>query len=163
MTVRGVPAAAATRHARREMRGRGDAVLAVLAVVTLVLLAAQFVTAGFGAFAMDKTPSDNAYQAHVALGLVTAVMTLLILGAVLASPVAREHRRALWLAVVQAVLAVLVQPLLGEGGTHVPAVGSLHALNGLAITALLTWLTVETARRRTRRPDARARPHGQGS
>jgi hypothetical protein len=143
-----VPKAAATAQAQPGRRTRGDMVLAVLAEVTLVLLAAQFATAGYGAFAMDKTPTDNAYQAHVALGLATAVLTLLILAPALASPAARAHRRTRWLALTQAVLAVLGQPLLGEGGTHVQALGSLHALNGLAITAALAWLTIETYHRK---------------
>jgi hypothetical protein len=140
--------APASEQARPGTRGRSDTMLVVLAAVTLVLIAVQFAAAGFGAFAMGKTPTDNVYNAHVVLGLVTAVMTLLILGAVLASQTARKHRRTLWLAVTLAVLTVLGQPLLGEGGKHVPAVGSVHALNGLAIAAVLAWLTLETARRR---------------
>jgi hypothetical protein len=38
--------------------------------------------------------------------------------------------------------------LLGDTGQHVPAIGALHALTGLAIFALAGWLTAETARRR---------------
>jgi hypothetical protein len=43
-----------------------------------------------------------------------------------------------------AVLAIPVEPLLGEAGRHVPAVGALHALNGLAICALAGWLLAAT-------------------
>lgn len=127
---------------------RADAVLFALAPIAVVLIAAQFGLAGFGAFTMDKTPTDNAYGVHVALGLVIAVLTLLMLGAVLASRPARAHGRTRWLTITLAVLAVPLQTALGEGGKHVPAVGALHALNGLAILAVTGRLAWETARRR---------------
>jgi hypothetical protein len=128
--------------------GRGDAALFVLLVTDLALIAVQFALAGFGAFAMDKTPTDNAYGAHMATGLVIAGLTLIILVTVLASRPARARRRTLWPTVVLAVLTIAVQPALGEAGTKVPAVGALHGLNGLVIAVLAAWLTVETARRR---------------
>jgi len=128
--------------------GRGDRVLFVLAVANLVLIAVQFALAGFGAFTMDKTPTDNAYGAHMVLGVVIGVMTWLILATVLASRAARAHTRTLWLAAGVALLALPVEPLLGDTGQHIPALGALHALNGLVIFALTGWLTGETARRR---------------
>jgi hypothetical protein len=127
---------------------RRDAVLFALLATSVALIALQFAFAGFAAFTMDKTPSDNAYGAHAVLGLLIAAMTLLILGAVVASPAARAHRRTLWLAIILVVLAVAVQPALGDGGTHVPVLGALHALNGLLIFAVAGLLTRETARRR---------------
>ena len=127
---------------------RADGVLFALAATALVLIAAQFGLAGFGAFTMDKTPTDNAYGVHVALGLVIAALTLLVLAAVLASRPARAHGRTRWLTITLAVLAVPVQTALGEAGKHVPAVGGIHALNGLAIFVVTGWLTWETARRR---------------
>lgn len=138
----------ADERARPGAWGRGDAVLFVLAPAALALIAVQFALAGFGAFTMDKTPTDNAYGAHVVLGLVIAVLTLLILAAVLASRTARTHSRTLWAAVALAVLAVPVQTVLGEVGTSVPAAGALHGLNGVIIFTLAGWLTVTTARRR---------------
>jgi hypothetical protein len=128
--------------------GPGDRVLFVLAVAALVLIAVQFALAGFGAFTMDKTPTDNAYAAHMVLGVVIGVLTWLILATVLASRAARGHTRTLWLAAAVALLALPVEPLLGDTGQHIPALGALHALNGLAIFALTGWLTGETARRR---------------
>lgn len=138
--------------------GRGDRVLFALTAVTLVLIAVQFALAGFGAFAMAKTPTDNTYGAHMVLGVVIGVMTWLIMVTVLASRTARTHPRTLWLAVTVALLALPVEPLLGDTGQHVPALGALHALNGLAIFALAGWLTGETARRRAaaRTPAERA-------
>ena len=129
-------------------RSRPDTVLVALAAATLALIAAQFALAGFGAFTMDKTPTDNAYGAHMVLGVVIGAMTWLILVVVLASRAARAHRRTLWLAVALAVLALPAEPLLGELSQHLPGLGALHALTGLAIFALAGWLTGETGRRR---------------
>lgn len=159
----------AGEQAREGARGRGDAVLAALAAVTLALVAVQFAAAGFGAFSMVKTATDsNAYKAHMALGMITAAMTLLVLGAVLASRAARQHRRTLGMAVILAVLAVPVEPLLGEAGKHAPWVGALHALVGVAIAALLFRLLTETTSRRGAgarpgAPTAGPRANAQGS
>jgi cytochrome b561 len=122
--------------------------LFALAPAALALIAAQFALAGFGAFTMDKTPTDNVYGPHVVVGLAVAVLTLLILAAVLASRTARAHSRTLWAAVTLAVLAVPVQSVLGEAGKTIPAAGALHGLNGVIIFALAAWLTVTTSRRR---------------
>ncbi|HEY7016210.1 MAG TPA: hypothetical protein VH480_25800 [Streptosporangiaceae bacterium] len=59
MTRSSHPARAGDRAAARAW-GRADRVLFALAVLTLVLIAAQFALAGFGAFTMEKTPTDNA-------------------------------------------------------------------------------------------------------
>jgi hypothetical protein len=136
--------------------GRADTALFALAATTLVAIAVQFALAGFGAFTMDKTPSDNAYGAHAVLGIVIAVLTLLILATTLASRAARAHPTTLWLTVALAVLTIAVQPILGGAGQNVPSLGALHALNGLVIFALTGWLSAETGRRRAaarRSPD----------
>jgi len=75
--------------------GRPDTGLLALTATTLVLVAAQFALAGFGAFAMVKSPADHAYAAHMVLGLVIGVLTWLILVATLASRPARAHPRTL--------------------------------------------------------------------
>jgi membrane associated rhomboid family serine protease len=93
----------------------------------------------------------------VLVGLVIAALTLFILAAVLASRSARAHARTLWLTVTLVLLSVVVQPVLGDAGTHVPAFGALHGLNGLAIFAVAGWLTWETARRRAASPRPRTR------
>ena len=140
--------APAGERAQAAAWGRRDTVLFALVVTTLALVAVQFALAGFGAFTMDKTPTDNAYGAHMVLGVVIGVMTWLILAAALASRPARAHPRTLRLAVTLAVLAIPVEPLLGEAGQRVPFLGALHALNGLVIWALAGWLMSETGRRR---------------
>jgi hypothetical protein len=148
-----------TSHAV-QVWGRRDNVQLGLAATTLALVAAQFALAGFGAFTMDKTPADNAYGAHMILGVVIGVMTWLILASTLASRTARKQPRTLWAAVTLAVLAVPVEPLLGEAGQRVPAVGALHALNGLAIFALTGWLVAQADRRRTAAGHGSAAGHG---
>lgn len=137
--------------------GRWDTALFTLSATTLAAIAVQFALAGFGAFTMDKTPADNAYGAHAALGLVIAALTLLILVTTLAGRAARAHPTTLRLAVALAVLAIAVQPILGSTGQNVAALGALHALNGLVIFALAGWLTGAAGRRR-----AAARRSGAG-
>jgi cytochrome bd-type quinol oxidase subunit 1 len=140
--------APAGERAQGEAWGRRDAMLFALAALTLALIAVQFALAGFGAFTMDKTPTDNAYGAHMVLGIVTGALAWLILAAVLTSRPARTHLRTLRLAVTLAVLSLPVEPVLGDTGQQVPVLGALHALTGLVICALTGWLLAETGRRR---------------
>jgi uncharacterized membrane protein YhaH (DUF805 family) len=126
---------------------RPDTALLALTATTLILLAAQFALAGVGAFTKITSPAADAYGAHMVLGIVIGALTWLIVAATLASRPARAHRRTVWLAVTMAILTIPVEPLLAEAGRHVPAVGALHALNGLAICALAGWLLAATRRR----------------
>ena len=143
-----------TRAAARAW-GRSDSVLSALVATTLVLLAGQFALAGLGAFTMVRNPADNAYRAHLILGLVIGAAAWLILAAALASASARADARTWRPAAVLALLAIPVEPLLGDAGTKVPGVGALHALTGVAICALAVWLMIETRRRRrASRPNA---------
>jgi chromate transport protein ChrA len=147
------------RPVQPQLWGRLDTVLFVLAAAVLTLVAAQFALAGFAAFTLDKnpaTPVDHAYAAHMVLGVIIAVTTLLILAVALAGRAARGHRRTLRLAVTLAVLALVAEPLLGEAGARVPFLGALHALNGLAIGAVTGWLLSETRRRRATASRGRA-------
>jgi uncharacterized membrane protein YidH (DUF202 family) len=98
--------APANERAQGEAFGRRDTALFALAATTLVLLAAQFALAGLGAFTMDKTPTDNAYGAHMILGVVIGGLAWLILAAALASRPARAHPRTMRLAVTLALLAI---------------------------------------------------------
>ena len=151
--------AAVRQQSGHQPWGRLDAVLFVLVATVLTLVAAQFALAGFGAFTMNKnpaTPADHAYQAHLVLGVIIAALAVLILAVSLADRAARGHRRTLRLAATLAGLALIVEPLLGEGGTRMPLLGALHALNGLLICTLAGWLLAETGRRRA----AARRSHG---
>jgi hypothetical protein len=146
-TSRPVPVPAAER-AQDETWGRRETVPFALAALTLALIAAQFALAGFGAFTMDGAPTNNAYGAHVILGVVLGVMAWLLLAAVLASRPVRDRPRTVWPAVTLAVLTLPVEPVLGDTGQRFPVLGALHALTGLAICALSGWLLAETRRRR---------------
>jgi hypothetical protein len=136
---------------------RRDALLPVLTSSTLAVIAAQFALAGLAAFRTLKAPTGTAYAPHEALGIVIGVLA--ILAVVLASPAARGRTGTLWPAVALALLAIPVEPLLSEAGRHVPAVGALHAVTGLAIFALAARLTGAAGRQREitrRRPAATA-------
>jgi hypothetical protein len=77
------------RPARPRLWGRLDTVLYILAATALALVAAQFALAGFAAFTLDKnpaTPVDHAYAAHMVLGVIIAVTTLLILAVAAGRP-----------------------------------------------------------------------------
>ena len=138
--------------------GRADAALLSLATATLALVTVQFALAGLGAFTMVKTPTDSAYGAHMVLGVIIGVLCWLTAAAALTSRAARLHRPTAGRAVTLALLAIPVEPLLGDAGQHAPAIGALHALTGLAIFALAGWLTSETARRRSASRHAAAEP-----
>lgn len=127
-------------------RSRHNAVLLVLTCVTLAVIAAQFALAGLGAFSTLRAPADHAYTAHMALGIAIGVLAWIILAGVLIDPAVRGRAGALWPGVALALLAIPVEPLLGEAGQHVPAIGALHAVTGLAIFALAAWLTGAAAR-----------------
>jgi cytochrome b561 len=126
----------------------GSRVPATLFAVTLVLVAAQFALAGDGAFSTIRTRAGDPYGAHMILGLVIAALTLVDLIAVLASRSLRSRPGTLWPAVALVVLAVALAPLLAEAGKNAPAVGALHALNGVLVLALAGWLLGATTRRR---------------
>jgi len=127
---------------------RLDGVLLVFTSVALVVIAAQFALAGLGAFRTLNAPAGNAYAAHEALGIAIGVLAWIILAVVLASPAGRARAGTLWTALALALLAIPVEPLLAGAGRHVPAVGALHAVTGLAIFALAGWLTGAAARQR---------------
>jgi hypothetical protein len=129
-------------------RRRLDAVLLVLTSVTLAAIAAQFALAGFGAFRTLTAPAGSGYAAHEAVGIGIGVLAWIILALVLASGTSRARAGTLWPAVALALLAIPVEPLLSEAGRHVPAIGALHAVTGLAIFALAGWLTAAASRRR---------------
>jgi hypothetical protein len=129
-------------------RSRSNAALLVLTSFTLAAIAAQFALAGLGAFHTLRAPADHAYTAHMVLGIAIGVLAWIILAGVLIDPAVRGRAGTLWPAVALALLAIPVEPLLGEAGQHVPAVGALHAVTGLAIFALAGWLTGAAARQR---------------
>lgn len=114
-------------------------VMVMLATVVMALSALQFALAGFGAFGRDYTP-------HIVIGWVIAGVSVLVLAAAF---VARPGTGALVAAVVLAVFAAVLEPLLvdltGRGGEFITYfsvdlgrsvsqwIGAMHAFVGLII------------------------------
>src|ERR1700685_1826874 len=61
--------APAGARAPDEAWGRPDSALLALTATTLILLAAQFALAGFGAFTKIRSPAADAYAAHMVLAI----------------------------------------------------------------------------------------------
>jgi hypothetical protein len=100
----------------------------VLAMVTGTLVVVQFALAGYGAFGSFQHQKD--FKAHEVLGSIIGLFTLLVL---IAALIARPSGRTIIQAVILAVLALPVQPLLADAGKHHAWVGALHALVGVFI------------------------------
>ena len=128
-----VPAAAERRGAR------ADAIVRVLAIVTLAGVGVQFLLAGAGAF-------GESFDPHVLVGRALGWWTLLL---VVAVPLARAGRADIVIAVVLAVLALPGQFLFAALGREASGwFGTLHVLNGVAIAVLAHRLMQHANRRR---------------
>jgi Family of unknown function (DUF6220) len=128
---------------------RADAVLRVLATITVIGVGVQFLLAGAGAF-------GEGFDPHAVLGRVLGWWTLLLLVVVL---VARAGRADIVIAVVLVVLAMFGQTLFAALGREVSGwYGTLHVVNGMVIGGLANRLREGASRRQ--RP-VRRRP-GQG-
>lgn len=114
----------------------------------LVLGAAQFFLAGLGVFRLNdlQASSETAFAPHRAVGFAMGGVALLILAAAL---LARYGARVAGVAAVLAVLTNLVQSLLAGLADHTAVYGALHALDGLAIVGVATFLYASARRRRT--------------
>lgn len=134
-----------THHAPAPLTGArdgADAAFGILALITVALAVIQIGLAGLGAF-------GGSFDAHMALGYIIALLTILML---IAALIARPTRGLVIRAVVLFILAVPLQPLLASIGENGSVwIGALHALNGVAITGLAGELMGETRMRRRRR------------
>jgi hypothetical protein len=108
-------------------------VVRVVALTGAALTAVQFALAGLGAFGLLRHEHEP-FSAHEALGTVIGVFSLVTLIVVLAAGIGT---RAVVLALVLAVLAAPVQPVLANLGKNgSPWLGALHALSGVMIMGL---------------------------
>lgn len=114
--------------------------------VTLALIAVQFGLAGLGAYQGlgGRDVADSWWQPHTVLGYVIGLLTLALLVLALVLKLGPSVVRS---TAVIAALAVIGQPLLGELGEEASAwFGLLHALNGVAIAAVLGLVSARSAR-----------------
>ena len=117
---------------------RADAVLRVVATITLIGVGVQFLLAGAGAF-------GEGFDLHVVFGRALGWWTLLLLVTVL---VARAGRADIVIAVVLVVLAIVGQTLFAALGREVSGwFGTLHVVNGVVIGGLAHRLREGASRR----------------
>jgi hypothetical protein len=113
---------------------------------TLALIAVQFGLAGLGAFRglNGKDTQDSWWQPHTMLGYGIGLLTLVLLVLAIVQKLGRSVVQ--WTAVV-AVLTLIGQPLLAGLGDKASAwFGLLHAVNAVAIAAILGIVSAQVGR-----------------
>ena len=120
-------------------RAAADTVFAYLAALLVLGIVVQFFLAGLGVFGIDGKDLDKAtsLDPHRALGHMLAGVAILMF---IAALVARTGKAKIWVSIVIALLAELVQSALAGGGEDHHWLGGLHALDGLIILGLAGWL-----------------------
>ena len=97
--------------------------------------AAQIFLAGLGVFSHDQ--ADAAFAPHRALGFARAGVAVLIL---VLAVIARPGARAITGSAVLVLLTSLVQSLLAGLGEDHAVYGALHALDGLFVIGIASYL-----------------------
>ena len=114
---------------------------AVLAVLQLLIVLAQFYLAATGAF--SAKPNDEAFEPHKALGYVTfavpVVMAIVAAAGRLPRRLAGLSALIAGLVTVQVIVAKIAESL-GDDGTAGPLLFGLHALVALVIMAVVGGL-----------------------
>jgi hypothetical protein len=124
-----------------------------LTSVLFTAVVVQFALAGYGVFYAEhkadkhqpvtKAAFDHGFDAHVVLGSVLLAIMLLL---VIVAAAGRLGATALKFSIALLIAGIL-QMIFADIGRNVPALGVLHALNGLAIYAAAgllahrTWTT----------------------
>ena len=102
---------------------------------------AQIFLAGLGVFRLEdqglKAAGDTAFGPHMALGFAMAGIALLIL---ILAVIARPGARAITGSAMLVLLTSLMQSLLAGLGEDHAIYGALHALDGLLIIAIASYL-----------------------
>ncbi len=108
--------------------------LVITAVVTMALIALQFVLAGYGIFERQYHKADDGwFEPHQAVGYLTILATIALL---VVAAVTHRGRSVVARAAVVVVLAVL-QPLFAGLGTDTnPWWGVVHALDAVIIAGI---------------------------
>jgi predicted membrane channel-forming protein YqfA (hemolysin III family) len=103
----------------------------VLAILTTLVIIAQFFLAGLGAFHDVRTDDANRFSAHETVGYIIVGLSIVLFVAAL---LARLGGRAVGMVAFLFVLAGPVQVLLAKAGTdHNEIWGALHGLVGALI------------------------------
>ncbi|HEX4655413.1 MAG TPA: DUF6220 domain-containing protein [Mycobacteriales bacterium] len=120
-------------------RAKADTVFAYLAALLVLAIIVQFFLAGLGVWGIDQRKLDKAtaLDPHRAVAGVIALIAILMF---IAALVARTSRAKIWVSILTAVLAEVVQALLAAGGEHQHWVGGLHVIDGLIILGLAGWM-----------------------
>jgi hypothetical protein len=127
---------------RAGYRATTTQVMRYLAMAGGTLALVQFALAAFGAF-RSLDGDQKGYGAHMAVGYVVALVSLLVLVAAL---IARPDQRTLIMAIVLFVVAGPIQPALPELAKNNGAwIGALHGLLGIAILGLFGQLSRKVA------------------
>lgn len=118
--------------------------LAIVAGVTMLFIALQFVLAGYGIFERQYHKADDGwFEPHQMIGYLTILSIIAVLVVAL---VTRQARSVIVRAVVLVVLGVLQPLLAGLGGDTNPWFGVLHAVFAVAIAAIDGMLIGAAAR-----------------
>lgn len=121
-------------------RAAADTVFAYLAALLVLGVVVQFFLAGLGVFGIDghrDLDKATSLDPHRALGHLLAGVAILMF---IAALVTRTSKAKIWVSIVIALLAELVQSALASGGEDHHWLGGLHALNGVIILGLAGWM-----------------------
>lgn len=121
-------------------RRAADTVFAYLAALLLLGVVVQFFLAGLGVFGIaghQELDDVKSLDPHRALGHILGAVAILMF---LAALVARTSKAKIWVSIVIALLAELVQSALAGGGEDHHWLGGLHALTGVIILGLAGWM-----------------------
>ena len=123
--------------------GTADKVFAYLAALLLLCVIVQFFLAGLGVWGVHTHKIADAKSLDAHRGFAGAVALVAILMFITAL-ISRTSKPRIWISLLIAVLAEVVQSLLASGGEHQHWVGGLHVLDGLVILGLAGWMHRES-------------------
>jgi hypothetical protein len=134
------------RGALTGARRAADTGYAYVSLLFVAGVLVQVYLAGVGAFAIDalKIANASSFDAHRSWGFVLGGVAVVLLILALA---ARESRRTMIAALVLAVLVFVAQSALADAGESSKWLGGLHALDGILILLLSTWIAIAAWRR----------------
>jgi Mn2+/Fe2+ NRAMP family transporter len=125
------------------VRRGADVTFAVVQALFVAAVLAQVFLAGLGAFTHRSTGS-HPFAAHEDLGNILGIVAVALF---VIAVIARASTATVVGALVLGVLTEAAQHGLAQGGHHHAWLGGLHALDGMIILLLGTWLAIAAYRR----------------